>query len=76
MSLHASPSRRPSEPVEQNPRGRPWLGVNFVCSGMYQRVYRDLNGDRYLARCPRCGKTITFKVGPGGSNQRFFDVSC
>ncbi|MCA9275203.1 MAG: hypothetical protein KDA29_04180 [Phycisphaerales bacterium] len=76
MSLHASPSRRPSEPVDQTPGRRPWLGVHFVCSGMYQRVYRDLNGDRYLARCPKCGKTITFKVGPGGSNQRFFDVSC
>jgi len=47
-----------------------------VCSGMYQRVYRDVNGERYLARCTKCGKTITFKVGQGGSDQRFFDVSC
>jgi len=43
---------------------------------MYQRVYRDINGERYIARCTKCGKTITFKVGQGGSDQRFFDVSC
>jgi hypothetical protein len=76
MSLRVSPSSRPQEPINESPGARPWLGVRFVCSGQYQRVYRDVNGERYLARCTKCGKTITFKVGSGGSDQRFFDVSC
>lgn len=80
MSLHATPSKRPAEPVSEHPQSpdqvRPWLGIRFVCSGQYQRVYRHADGAKYMARCTKCGKSITFKVGNGGSNQRFFDVSC
>lgn len=56
--------------------GRPWLGVRFVCSGQYVRVLRDAGGTHYLARCPTCAKTVRFRVGPGGSDQRIYDVSC
>lgn len=56
--------------------GRPWLGVRFACAGAYVRVYRDKDGKAYNARCPRCGKAIVFRVGPGGNNQRFYEVSC
>lgn len=76
MSLRATPSSRPQEPVNENPGQRPWLGVRFVCSGAYQRVYRSADSTRYIARCPKCAKSITFRVGQGGSEQRFFDVSC
>lgn len=56
--------------------GRPWLGVKFLCAGAYLRVYRNAEGTAYLATCPRCGKQVRFRVGAGGSNQRFFEVSC
>lgn len=62
-----------------NPRentARPFLGIRFTCSGQYVRVYRSCTGDRYDARCPRCGKQVCFRVGPGGTHQRFFEVSC
>jgi hypothetical protein len=55
---------------------RPWLGVRFACSGAYLRVYRNAAGTEYLARCPRCGKSVRFAVGPGGTGQRFFEVRC
>jgi hypothetical protein len=58
------------------PSGRPWLGVKFACSGAYLRVYRNAAGTEYLARCPRCGKSVRFAVGPGGTAQRFFEVKC
>jgi hypothetical protein len=58
------------------PGGRPWLGVRFACSGAYLRVYRNAAGTEYLARCPRCGKSVRFAVGPGGTGQRFFEVWC
>lgn len=56
--------------------GRPWLGVRFSCSGAYLRVYRNAEGTAYLARCPRCGRTARFRVGPGGTGERFFEVKC
>lgn len=55
---------------------RPWLGVRFACSGAYLRVYRNAAGTAYLARCPRCGKSVRFAVGSGGVSQRFFEVRC
>jgi len=56
--------------------GRPWLGVLFRCSGKYQRVFRNVDGTAYLARCPTCGKSVRFLVGSGGSSGRFFEVAC
>jgi hypothetical protein len=55
---------------------RPWIGVRFVCSGQYVRVYRNRGADGYMAACPRCLRTIRFRVGEGGVTTRFFDVSC
>jgi len=76
MSLRATPSHSPTEIVTDQPNARPWLGIKFTCAGAYQRIYRSADGEKYLARCPRCGKSIIFRVGDGGTNQRFFDVSC
>ena len=58
------------------PAGRPWLGVRFTCSGSYVRVFRNVAGTGYSATCPRCGRCVRFRVGSGGSDQRFFEVSC
>lgn len=55
---------------------RPWLGVRFSCSGTYLRVYRNADGTRYVATCPRCGSSTTFRVGQGGTGDRFFQVVC
>lgn len=76
MSLRAVPTAPPPGAQHPKPGERPWLGVRFACSGAYQRVYRTQDGSMYLARCPKCGKSIRFRVGEGGTNQRFFSVSC
>jgi hypothetical protein len=52
--------------------GRPWLGILFDCCGVYSRVYRDANGRGYAGRCPSCLKKISLRVGPGGTDARFF----
>lgn len=57
-------------------QGRPWLQVWFRCSGQYQRVYRNARGELYIARCTKCGQSVRFAVGPGGTDRRFFEVSC
>lgn len=53
---------------------RPFLRVLFRCCNVYQRVYRSASGDRYDARCPRCGRSMRFAVGEGGTDLRFFVV--
>ena len=55
---------------------KPTIGVYFACANRYVRVTRNAEGDGYLARCPVCSKTMSVRVGPGGSSQRMFQVTC
>ncbi len=55
---------------------RPAIGVYFDCANQYVRVYRDASGTAYNARCPKCLKTMSFRVAPGGTPQRMFRASC
>lgn len=58
------------------PTGRPFLRLYFRCANVYQRAYRSPDGTQYTARCPKCGQTMRFAVGPGGTSERFFQVTC
>ena len=53
-------------------RGRPWVGIRFDCCGVYARVYRNSDGSIYRGVCPRCLCRIALRVGPGGTDARFF----
>jgi hypothetical protein len=65
----------PPAPASSTPlEGRPFLSVQFACCSVYQRIYRDPDGKHYRGRCPRCGKSVTFAVGNGGTDSRFFIV--
>jgi hypothetical protein len=64
----AQPSGAPSAGT------RPFLSVQFACCSVYQRIYRDPDGTHYRGRCPKCGKVVTFAVGDGGTDSRFFVV--
>lgn len=55
---------------------RPYLGIFFRCANRYVRTFRSVDGSGYVARCPSCGNPVRFRVGPGGTSQRFFEVSC
>jgi len=55
---------------------RAWLGVRFTCAGAYLRAFKSADGTEYRVTCPRCAKCVRFAVGEGGTDQRFFEVSC
>lgn len=68
--LELSGAKKPPAP----PRARPFLSVHFKCCGAYARVYRTAAGDAYAGHCPRCARSVRFKVGPGGTDARAFEV--
>lgn len=54
------------------PEKRKFLGVLFQCCNVYARVYINRDKTAYTGACPRCGKRIEVKIGPQGTDSRFF----
>jgi hypothetical protein len=76
-----APGSAQSRPSANGGGAGRWLGVYFRCARQYTRVFRrDSDGEAsYLARCPKCGQTIGFKVDPNdptSRGERFYQVSC
>lgn len=55
---------------------RRFLRLWFSCAHQYGRAYCNREGTEYTGRCPSCGQCVNFPVGPGGTRQRLFEVSC
>lgn len=56
--------------------GRPFLRLWFRCANQYGRAYLNPDGTGYTGRCAKCAQSMRFKIGPGGTSERFFEVSC
>lgn len=52
--------------------GRKFVGVTFACCSAYARVYINREGTAYVGNCPRCTRRVELKIGPGGTDSRFF----
>ena len=57
-----------------NSQGRKWIGVTFDCCKQYGRAYLNEKKQEYLARCPKCLRTLKFVVGDNGVSDRFFQA--
>jgi hypothetical protein len=51
---------------------RRFIGVHFVCCDTYMRVYVNRDETAYEGNCPKCAKRVKLRIGPGGTDARFF----
>jgi hypothetical protein len=51
---------------------RPFVGVHFACCDTYSRVYVNRGKTAYEGHCPKCAKKVRLRIGPGGTDARFF----
>jgi hypothetical protein len=61
-----------SRPGADRQQGRPFVGVRFACCDVYVRVYVNRSGTAYYGACPRCGRRVHLRIGPHGTDSRFF----
>jgi len=59
-------------PTQERGGDRRFVGIQFACCGIYARVYLNRDETAYEGRCPKCSKPVRLKIGPGGTDERFF----
>jgi hypothetical protein len=57
---------------DRNTRRKPFLGIMFECCSIYSRIYKNKEGTAYVGHCPKCAKRLVVRIGPGGTDHRFF----
>ena len=62
----------PNVPLGKSPSERRFVGIQFACCDVYSRVYINRQGTAYLGHCPKCSRRVELKIGPGGTDARFF----
>lgn len=69
---HLDITSEPDSEAASSRRRRRFLGVHFTCCNVYTRVYVNRQETAYVGYCPKCSQRIQLRIGPGGSDSRFF----
>ena len=72
LDLTSEPSPLPPGMRHDRPADRRFVGIHFACCDLYSRIYVNREQTAYVGHCPRCSRRITLKIGPGGTESRFF----
>lgn len=73
LGEHLHLSSEPSPISSESAAGsRRFVGVHFICCDIYSRVYINRYQTAYEGNCPKCAKRVQLKIGPGGTDARFF----
>lgn len=65
-----------TDPLSAPKPDKRFLTLWFSCANICGRAHKSADGTCYQARCGKCGKTVSFPIGSGGSSRRMFEVSC
>ena len=68
----AASSAAPDPRIASAPAARRFVGVHFACCDVYSRIYINRENTAYIGYCPRCTRRVELKIGPGGTDSRFF----
>jgi hypothetical protein len=71
LDLTSNPAEYPRASLRQSD-GRRFVGIQFVCCDVYSRVYINRDQSAYEGNCPKCAKRVRLRIGPGGTDARFF----
>ena len=53
---------------------RRFVSVHFVCCNVYSRVYINRDRTAFEGNCPKCAKRVRLRIGPGGTDAKFFSA--
>jgi hypothetical protein len=71
-SLERNVAPSAHEPGSERSGGRRFVGIHFACCDVYSRVYINRQETAYVGHCPRCMRRVELRIGPGGTDARFF----
>ena len=71
LDISSDPADKPQS-GDAKRDGRRFVGVHFICCDVYSRVYVNRDSTAYEGNCPKCAKRVTLRIGPGGTEARFF----
>ncbi len=69
LDLSSDPEPNSSSNATQKRR---FVGIQFACCSIYSRIYINKEQTAYIGHCPKCMKRVEMRVGPGGTDKRFF----